>query len=97
MLKAKEDEAGSAYSQGYDDDDAALPLRDVEKPKRIIEVVYGKVLELEKTIKEHLADLMAAGDVAQASMRVPLLLFMPLPLNVWRSHVCRNLVCSLVA
>lgn len=72
MLKAQEDQqdndAGSADSVDYDDGE--LPLRDIEKPKRIIEVVYVKALELETTINEHLADLTAAGDAAQAAKQV---------------------------
>lgn len=72
MLKAQEDQhdndGASADSGAFDERE--LPFRDVEKPKRIIEVVHSKALELEGTINEHLADLTAAAHAAQAAKQV---------------------------
>ena len=72
MLKAQKDQhdndGASADSGAFDEGE--LPFRDVEKPKRIIEVVHSKALELEGTINEHLADLTAAADAAQAAKQV---------------------------
>lgn len=80
MLKAQEDQHdndGASGDSGDFDDDGELPFRDVEKPKRIIEVVYGKALELETTINERLGDLNSAGDAAQAAKQVLLSVAVP--------------------
>lgn len=75
MLKVQEDQHGSDADSmdslaGYGCNDSELPLRDVERPQRIIEVVYSKVLELESTINSQLLDLNATGDALAATQQV---------------------------